>query len=109
MVETAEKEALADAIKACAQSAAAYAESAAIISAEIQQLKVKQFAFEVAFCHAVTKIAPDRALDLIAAMRTGFRVTAPAETHKLMAEEHLNDLADRLETVRRRAKQEDTS
>jgi hypothetical protein len=102
MVETTEK-ALADAIKACAQSAAAYADSAAILNAEIQHLKVKQFAFEVAFCHALTKIAPDRVLDLIAEMRTGLRINATAERQKLMAEEHLNDLADRLETAQRLA------
>jgi len=56
--------------------------------------------------HASGQVAPDLTLALVAAMRTGLGINGPpdAEQLKLLAEEHVNDLADRLELLIRAPK-----
>ena len=70
---------------------------------QVEQLLARQTAFEAVFVHAVApvmlQVIPTMALDLVAGMRTGLTVNAPPGTERLqlLAEEHIQSLADRLE------------
>lgn len=68
------------------------------------ELKLRNFVIETAFAQAVSKLPADRAMSLVADMRSGFTFDRAADNYgqlKLETEEHMNDLADRIEKILR--------
>jgi hypothetical protein len=86
--------------------AKALSESTNLFANSIQELTVRQFAIEAVLLAAIVQLVPDRALALVAAMRGGLGISGPpeAELLKLLAEEHIQDLGDRLERLVRAPK-----
>jgi hypothetical protein len=88
------------------EAARAFSASTDLFANSIQELTVRQFAIETMLLNAIVQLAPDRALALVAVMRGGLGISGPPEAEhlKLLAEEHVQDLADRLERLVRAPK-----
>ena len=79
-------------------------EEIAALSARLELLEIRHFAFESVFVHLIGRVLPvDQALDLVVAMRESLEIYGPPDRlrQKLQAEEHVQDLADRIEQLRR--------
>lgn len=82
----------------------------------LKALEAKQAATETVLIHLIgpflSMYSDDLASKLLLEMRTGFNVRATSaqgnhdETSKLICEEHINDLIDRIETLHRRPRSE---